>query len=678
MKDAALTRIKLLTEEINRLNYNYHVLDEALLPDHEFDALFRELQELEAEYPELVQPNSPTKKVGGALLDAFSEVEHEQPMLSLDNAFNDDELRRFYERVSKRLEEEGIDHFTLFAEPKLDGLAVSILYEEGRLVQAATRGDGVVGEEITENIKTIRSLPLQLKGDYPDRLEIRGEVFMRKAVFEKLNEKQLANSKQPFANPRNAAAGTVRQLDSSIVAERNLSFYCYGVGVVEGAKSEIKYHSEWLASVERWGIPISPLNQNLNSADAMQQYHESMSAQRDELPFEIDGVVYKIDEVEAQNALGFLSRTPRFAIAFKFPAMEARTQLKGVDFQVGRTGAITPVARLEPVEVGGVVVSNATLHNGDEIERLGVAIGDEVMIHRAGDVIPKVIRVVEEAKEGRTPILFPKECPICFAPVIRVEGEAIARCTGGLTCDAQKLERLKHFVSRRAMNIDGLGARWLEIFLKEGLINDIADLYHLTKEELLKLPRMGERLATKLLHNIEGSKTPKFADFIYALGIREVGESTAKTLAEHFDSLKALSEATAEALQQLEDIGPIVANHIVQFFALPHHQQLLERLLAAGITPLYPQKESRPQELPLADQRWVITGTLSSMGRREAKERLEQLGAKVSGSVSKNTDYLLAGEKAGSKLTQAEQLGVPILNEEAFEALLLEREGAGE
>ena len=567
-----------LTETINRLNYNYHVLDETLIPDHEFDQLFHELKALEFEHPEFKDPNTPTGKVGGKVLSGFTEVRHERPMLSLDNAFNEEDLVSFHERVLERLGG-SVTQVEYYAEPKLDGLAVSIIYEDGMLVQAATRGDGEVGEEITENVRTIRSLPHKLQGDYPARLEVRGEVFMRKSVFEKINETQLKRGQKPFANPRNAAAGSIRQLDSKIAGERQLSFYCYGVGLHEGTPETIESHSDWLEYVNGLGIPVSPLNEKISEFKELIAYYKRIEESRDDLPFEIDGVVIKVNNLLLQERLGFVSRSPRFAIAVKFPAMEARTRLLDVDFQVGRTGAITPVARLEPVEVGGVVVSNATLHNQDEIARLGVMIGDEVMIHRAGDVIPKVIRVVIEDRNPALvrEIIFPTNCPICDSPIIRLEGEAIARCSGGLTCDAQKLEGLKHFVSRTAMDIDGVGGRWLEILLKEKVIDSIADLYHLEKSRLLELPRMGEKSAEKMLMSIEGSKKPAFSNFIYALGIREVGDATARTLANHYDSLKALQKADETELMQLEDIGPIVAKRIVEFFALSLRFNILKK-----------------------------------------------------------------------------------------------------
>ena len=677
MSNSIKERMAFLTERINRLNYNYHVLDETLIPDHEFDALFHELKALENEYPEYKDDNSPTGKVGGKVLTGFTEVRHERPMLSLDNAFDEADLVSFHERILERLGS-GITHVEYFAEPKLDGLAVSIIYEDGLLVQAATRGDGEVGEEITENIRTIRSLPHKLQGDFPARLEVRGEVFMRKSVFEKINQAQLKRGQKPFANPRNAAAGSIRQLDSKIAASRELSFYCYGVGLYEGLsetqESALLNHSDWLEYVNSMGIPISPLNEKIELFQDLIAYYQRIESTRDTLPFEIDGVVIKVNNLLLQERLGFVSRSPRFAIAMKFPAMEARTRLLDVDFQVGRTGAITPVARLEPVQVGGVVVSNATLHNEDEIARLGVMIGDEVMIHRAGDVIPKVIRVVVENRdpEAVRKIEFPTTCPICGSPIIRLEGEAIARCSGGLTCDAQKLEGLKHFVSRTAMDIDGVGGKWLEILLKEQVIDSIADLYHLRKERLLELPRMGEKSAEKMLGSIEGSKKPAFSNFIYALGIREVGDATARTLANHYESLEALIKADEAELMQLEDIGPIVAKRIVEFFSLPLHLELIEALKNAGIEIQYPEKidATNSEALPLLGETWVITGTLSQFDRNEAKERLMALGAKVTGSVSKSTTRLLAGEKAGSKLTQAEKLGVEIVSEEAFLALM--------
>lgn len=662
-------RVIELTETLNKLNYHYHVLDETLIPDHEFDALFHELITLEKAHPEWRQENSPTLKIGGVVLEGFSEVTHEIPMLSLGNAFSNEELANFLTRIEERLK---VENIPFYAEPKLDGLAVSILYEEGILVQAATRGDGFRGEEVTENIKTIKGLPHFLKGDFPERLEIRGEIFIRRNTFEKLNTRRLQEGKSPFANPRNAAAGSIRQLDSRIAAKRHLSFYAYGVGVYEDLSEEIFTHSQWLEALETWGIPVSSLNKKLSGLDALIHYHEVIQEKRDNLPFEIDGVVYKVDDLAQQNELGFIARSPRFAIAYKFPAMEERTILEAVDFQVGRTGAITPVAKLKPVQVGGVTVSNATLHNEDEINRLGVMIGDEVIVYRAGDVIPKVVSVVTDHREARSlqPIIFPKECPICHSPIVRIEGEAISRCTGGLICAAQKLESLKHFVSRKAMDIDGLGEKWLALFLERGVIDTVEDLYLIKKDTLLALPRMGEKSVSNILTSIEKSKTPFFSNFVYALGIREVGEATAKTLADYYSSLKALSASTFEELQTLPDIGPIVAEHIVNFFKLPLHQSMIENLLAYGVTIQYEDTNPRKGPLPLENEIWVITGTLTSFSRAEAKKALESLGAKVTGSVSSKTDALLAGEKAGSKLTRAEELGVSIKSEAELTELL--------
>ncbi|MDG9729673.1 NAD-dependent DNA ligase LigA [Ignatzschineria sp. RMDPL8A] len=670
-QDQAARKIAELTEYLNKLNYHYHVLDESLIPDHEFDALFHELQTLEAAYPDLILENSPSRKVGGRVLEGFNEITHEKPMLSLSNAFNNEDVRKFDERIAERL---GTSNIIYYAEPKLDGLAVSIMYEAGRLQFAATRGDGITGEDITENIKTIKSLPHQLQGDYPARLEVRGEVFMRKAVLEKLNQSQLKQGLKPFANPRNAAAGSLRQLDSRIAAKRNLSFYCYSVGVNEGNQREIQAHSEWLEAVKSWGVPVCTLNKKVTNVKGLLDYYRDMGEKRDGLAFEIDGVVYKVDALSQQETLGYIARSPRFAIAHKYPAMEERTILRDVEFQVGRTGAITPVAKLEPVEVGGVTVSNATLHNADEIERLGVMIGDEVIVHRAGDVIPKVVRAVVENRDPDAvrAIKFPTECPICHSPIVRIEGEAIARCSGGFICEAQKLEGLKHFVSRKAMDIDGLGERWLEIFLQEKVIERIEDLFVMSKERLLELPRMGEKSASNILASIEKSKTPKFANFIYALGIREVGEATSRTLSDHYKTLDELMLASLEELQTLDDIGPIVAKHIVTFFALSDHREMIERLLSYGVTIQYEEKKEAGEvsEAPLEGETWVITGTLAEFGRSDAKELLLELGAKVTGSVSSNTSFLLAGEKAGSKLTQAEKLGVPVKSEAEFIELL--------
>lgn len=659
-------RIAELVNEINRQNYNYHVLDQIELTDSEFDALFLELKELEQAHPELILSNSPTQKVGGAILKSFTEVIHEVPMLSLDNAFNDEDVQKFDERIREKLTSAELATLTYWAEPKLDGLAISILYENGEFIRAATRGDGIQGEDVTENVKTIQSIPLVLTGDYPARLEVRGEAFMRKSVFDKLNAARLKKNEKPFANPRNAAAGSIRQLDSKIAAERQLSFYSYGIGIIDGEVQTLTSHSEALAALQSFGLPVCPLNQSAKTVNELIAYQNKILQARDQLPYEIDGVVYKVDQYALQEKLGFVSRAPRFAIAHKFLAMEARTTVLDVDFQVGRTGVITPVARLEPVNVAGVMVSNATLHNEDEINRLQVMIGDEVMIRRAGDVIPQVIRVVMEHRpENVRAIIFPKTCPVCESSVERVEGEAVARCTGGFSCKAQRIERLKHFVSRKAMNIEGLGEKWLEIFVNENLVEDPADLYELQKTQLLELPRMGEKSADNILMNIDNSRSPKFSAFLYALGIREIGEATARVLADHYESLHALQCETAENFQKIDDVGPVMANHLVEFFQNDHNQKLLERL-TSFVSINYPAPIENANDLPLAGEIWVATGSLTHFTRDGIKDRLIALGAKVASSVSKNTTVLLAGEKAGSKLAKAEELGVTIIDEAQF------------
>ena len=666
MSDSVKARIAELVAEINRQNYNYHVLDQIELTDSEFDALFLELRILEAEHPELILPNSPSQKVGGMILKEFNQITHEMPMLSLDNAFNEDDVMKFDERIREKLTSSELATLTYWAEPKLDGLAISILYENGRLVRAATRGDGVQGEDVTENVKTIQSIPLVLTGSFPARLEVRGEAFMRKSVFEKLNLARLKKNEKPFANPRNAAAGSIRQLDSKIAAERQLSFYAYGIGIIEDNPQEFTAHSEALISLQSFGLPVCPLNQSAKTVKDLIAYQEKILAERDQLPYEIDGVVYKVDQYTLQEKLGFVSRAPRFAIAHKFLAMEARTTLLDVDFQVGRTGSITPVARLEPVNVAGVIVSNATLHNEDEINRLQVMIGDEVMIRRAGDVIPQVVRVVLENRgDDVRSIIFPKTCPVCDSAIERVEGEAVARCTGGFTCKAQRIERLKHFVSRKAMDIEGLGEKWLEIFVNENLVTDPADLYVLNKAQLLELPRMGEKSADNILASIEGSKQPKFSAFLYSLGIREIGEATARVLADHYESLEALQNETAENFQKIDDIGPVMANHLVEFFQHESSQNLLQRL-TSFVAIQYPQPIANADDLPLSGETWVATGSLTHFSRDGIKDRLIELGAKVASSVSKNTTVVLAGEKAGSKLAKAEELGITVMNEEEF------------
>lgn len=671
-----------LIDQLNKYNYYYHVLDEILIPDHLYDQLFHELKLLECTYPHLTDDNSPTKKVGAPPVKAFGTIVHEKPMLSLDNAFTQEDVSKFYMRVIERLSTHSnsaqlnLDphKVVFFAEPKLDGLAVSIRYEHGILVSAATRGDGQSGENITENIKTIMTIPLRLIGDFPELVEVRGEVFMKKDVFHKLNARQRKLGIKPYANPRNCAAGSLRQLDSRETATRNLSFFCYSVGVFSELNYAIETHSAWLDAFKRWGLPICPLNKAVTSVNGLLEYYLQMAQSRDALPYEIDGVVYKVDDLVMQNTLGFIARSPRFAIAYKFPAMEEMTTVLDVEFQVGRTGSITPVARLEPVTVAGVMVANATLHNQDEINRLGVKINDIVMIRRAGDVIPQVVRVVTERRMGKEiDIVFPINCPVCHSAIERLEGESVARCTGGFTCKAQRIEVIKHFSSRKGMEIEGLGDKWIELLVEKNMINAPDDIYRLTREHLLELPRMGEKSADNLLRSIEKSKKPKFARFLYALGIREVGESTTRMLANHYRDIAAIKSASIEALQALPDVGPKMANYIVDFFQDPRQWQMIMGLIDVGIEPILPEPIELDVSLmnsELKGQTWVITGTLFEMSREVASEKLIALGAKVSNSVSKKTDCLLAGEKAGSKLDKANALGIQVIGEQEFILLL--------
>ncbi|RUO55341.1 NAD-dependent DNA ligase LigA [Pseudidiomarina homiensis] len=669
MTDSAVVeRAQQLRMLITQYNREYYELDEPTVPDAEYDRLFRELQQLESDYPELQSAHSPTQKVGSQPLDAFSQVAHEMPMLSLDNAFDSDEFAAFAQRVAERL-----DSATAIAyccEPKLDGAAVSILYEDGKLIRGATRGDGQTGEDITANVRTIRNLPLQLQGDYPKRLEVRGEVFMPVQAFAEYNEKALARGEKTFANPRNAAAGSLRQLDSRITAQRPLHFYAYSMGVVSADKELKNSHFERLQQLAAWGLPISGEVQRVTNAEGCEAYYNAIMARREQLRYEIDGIVLKVDNIHQQQDLGFVSRAPRWAIAWKFPAQEEMTVLQGVDFQVGRTGAITPVARLEPVSVGGVTVSNATLHNADEIARLDARIGDTVIIRRAGDVIPQVVSVVKERRPPNTAkIEFPHECPICASHVERAEGEAVARCTGGLICAAQRKEALKHFASRKAMDIDGLGDKLIELLVEREWLKSPADLFKLKARELAMLPRMGDKSAENIVAAIEQSKTTTLPRFLYALGIREVGEATAANLASHFASLEALMAADEEQLEQVNDVGSVVASHIYQFFREPHNQEVIAELLAQGIA--WPEVERLAEsEATLAGNTYVLTGTLTQMTRDEAKQALQARGAKVTGSVSAKTTAVIAGDNAGSKLTKAEQLGVPVLSEDDLVKLL--------
>ncbi|MEO2280972.1 NAD-dependent DNA ligase LigA [Pseudoalteromonas pernae] len=661
-----------LRASLEEHNYNYYVLDNPSIPDAEYDRLMRELQALETAHPQLLTPDSPSQKVGGEALSKFSQVTHQVPMLSLDNAFDEDEFYAFNKRIQDRLAANQEQVFC--CEPKLDGLAVSILYRDGVLVQAATRGDGQVGENITENVKTIRNIPLKLRGDFPQELEVRGEVFMDLAGFHRLNEQAKENDAKVFANPRNAAAGSLRQLDSKITAKRPLMFYAYSMGQVTGAELA-DGHYEQLHQLKDWGLPLCPETKLVNGAGEAIAYYQDILTRRGDLKYEIDGVVIKVNDKDAQEQLGFVARAPRWAIAFKFPAQEEITVLQDVEFQVGRTGAITPVARLAPVYVGGVTVSNATLHNGDEIARLGVKVGDTVVVRRAGDVIPQITQVVLERRpDDAKDIVFPEHCPVCDSHVERIEGEAVARCSGGLVCAAQRKEAIKHFASRKAMDIDGLGDKIVEQLVERELIHTPAELFQLRQGHFESLERMGPKSAANLVTALEAAKTTTLAKFIYSLGIREVGEATAQNLANHYLSLEAIMAASIDNLQEVSDVGEIVAKHIHSFFNEESNQKVVAALLEEGIN--WPALEVKSEsEQPLSGLTYVVTGTLSNISRNDAKARLQALGAKVAGSVSAKTHALIAGEKAGSKLTKATELGIDVLSEDDLIALLEQHGG---
>jgi len=663
-----------LREQINHHNYQYYVLDNPEIPDSEYDRLMRELQALEAKYPELLTPDSPTQRVGGQPLEAFEEVRHRVPMLSLDNAFSYEEMLAFDKRVRERL---GTDAAVVYAaEPKLDGLAISLRYEAGVLVQAATRGDGAKGEDVTQNVRTIPSVPLKLMGQgWPAVLEVRGEIFMPRAGFEALNEKARRAGEKGFANPRNAAAGSLRQLDPRIAAQRPLAMYCYGFGEIEGGPLA-QTHSEAIRRLAEWGLPISPELKTVVGVDGCLEFYNAIGERRDGLDYDIDGVVFKVDRLDQQQALGFVSRAPRWAIAWKFPAQEEMTRLLAIDIQVGRTGALTPVARLEPVNVAGVTVTNATLHNEDEIRRKDVREGDWVIIRRAGDVIPQVVRVVPERRpDEAVPFVMPTHCPECGSEVIRDADQAAIRCSGGLFCPAQRKEAIKHFAARRAMDIEGLGEKLVDQLVERGLVNTPADLYKLDVPTLSGLERMGKKSAENLVNALEASKKTTLARFLFALGIREVGEATAQALANHYGELEKLARADLDDLQKVPDVGPVVAEHIVTFFRQGHNREVIEQLLASGIH--WEKIEVSTGTRPLEGKTIVLTGTLSRP-RSEIKEQLQALGAKVAGSVSKKTDFVVAGADAGSKLAKAESLGVEVLDEEGLERLLNELAVAAE
>lgn len=664
-------KIAELRVQIQTYDREYYVLDNPSVPDAEYDRVFRELKQLEQDFPQFHSVNSPTQKVGGQALDKFVQVSHEVPMLSLDNAMTEDEFVAFHKRIGDRLKT--TDDFEFCCEPKLDGLAVSIIYENGQFVRAATRGDGSVGEDITENVRTIKSIPLQLHGDsIPARIEVRGEVFMLLDGFHAFNEKAKAEGTKPMVNPRNGAAGSLRQLDSKITASRPLSFYAYGMGVVSDEFELADKHYDRLMQVKSLGLPVCPEITVAKGVEGVLEFYKGVSDKRSQLNYEIDGTVLKVNDIAIQQELGFVARAPRWAIAYKFPAQEELTKLNDVEFQVGRTGAITPVAKLEPVFVGGVTVSNATLHNAEEIERLGVMIGDTVIIRRAGDVIPQVVSVVMERRgENAKAIEFPETCPVCDSIVEKPEDEAVTRCTAGLYCSAQRKEAIKHFASRKALDVDGLGDKIVEQLVDEGLIQSPADLFKLTTEQISGLERMGPKSAENLVNALLAAKQTTLPKFLYSLGIREVGEATAMNLANYFFTLDKIQQATLEELVEVDDVGEIVAKHVRSFFKEEHNQEVISALLEQGVN--WPEIEKKSEsEQPLAGLTYVLTGSMNAMSRSEAKNVLVGLGAKVAGSVSAKTDYLIAGEKAGSKLTKAQDLGVDVLNEEQMLALFNE------
>lgn len=658
-----------LKDELNQHNHSYYVLDDPSIPDSEYDRQMRLLQDLEAQYPSLKTADSPTQRVGGEALSSFAQVRHDVPMLSLDNAFSAAELVDFDRKVKDRLNysaQKESSEIEFACEPKLDGAAVSLLYRDGLLVRGATRGDGTVGEDITANVRTINSIPIKLVGDnIPSLLEVRGEIYLPRAGFDALNAKAIAAGEKAFVNPRNAAAGSLRQLDSKITASRPLEMCAYSVGQFE-ADITPDTHLNMLKALGRWGFKINQHVEVVLGIAACEDYYQRMAERRDNLAYDIDGIVYKVNDLKLQERLGFVAKAPRWAIARKFPAQEEMTKLLDVEFQVGRTGAVTPVARLEPVFVGGVTVSNATLHNGDEIKRLGICIGDTVIIRRAGDVIPKIAKVVLEKRPAHAQeIVFPDRCPVCESSVKRTEGEAVARCSGGLFCGAQIKQAIKHFASRKAMDIDGLGDKLVDLLVDKNVIFSVADLYDLKAEQLIGLERLAEKSATNLVAAIDASKKTTLAKFFFSLGIREVGETTGQTLANNFGSLDAVIQADAETLLEVDDIGPIVARHIVNFFRNPDNLSIIQALREAGVQ--WPDIDQNAQaSQPLKGQTWVLTGGMEVMSRAEAKDRLQDLGAKVAGSVSAKTSQVVAGPGAGSKLTKAQKLEVPVMDEAEF------------
>ncbi|CAA0087826.1 DNA ligase [Zhongshania aliphaticivorans] len=656
-------RLEALRNQLHHHNYQYYVLDAPQVPDAEYDRLFKELRDIETSHPEWASLDSPTQRVGAAPLSSFKQVRHETPMLSLDNVFSEQELIDFDRRVKSRLVDAST--FAYACEPKLDGIAVSLLYVDGVLVRGATRGDGRVGEDITLNVKTIPSIPLRLRGDsWPEELEVRGEIYMPRQGFERINAAARESDGKVFVNPRNAAAGSLRQLDSRITATRPLEMSCYGIAQQEG-EAISSTHSQGLQQLREWGFLVSSELRVVDSVEGCLNYYQDLLARRDSLPYDIDGIVFKVDSLVLQDQLGFVSRAPRWAIAHKFPAQEEMTLLRDVEFQVGRTGAITPVAKLEPVFVGGVTVSNASLHNFDEIARLGVMVGDHVVVRRAGDVIPQIVQVVlERRSEESVEIIPPTTCPVCDSPVERAPGEAALRCSGGLVCGAQRKEGIKHFASRKAMDIDGLGDKLVEQIVDAGLVDTVADLFLLTVDQLAALERMGLKSAENIIAALERARTTTLPRFLYSLGIREVGEATALNLARHFGGLAELMAASEDELIQVDDVGPIVASHIHAFFSAELNREVVQQLCERGVH--WPSEKKTGGEQPLAGQTWVLTGNLDSMTRGEAKEKLQALGAKVAGSVSAKTSCVAAGASAGSKLAKAEALGVKVIDEQGL------------
>ena len=671
-EQSARQRAAALRAEIERANHAYYVLDQPELPDAEYDELFKELQQVEAAHPELITPDSPTQRVGGEIAAGFEPVVHDVPMLSLSNGFEDEDIVAFDKRVADGLGKTGVAEVEYACELKFDGLAVSLRYVDGVFVQASTRGDGTTGENVTENVRTIRSLPLRLKGKrVPKLLDVRGEVLMFRRDFDRMNARQREAGRKEFANPRNAAAGSLRQLDPKITAQRPLSFFAYGIGVLDGEPMPAT-HGELLDWYAELGLPVNSERAVVRGAQGLLAFFRRVGEKRDSLPYDIDGVVYKVNARDEQDALGFVSRAPRFALAHKFPAQEALTKLADIYVNVGRTGAITPVARLEPVFVGGATVTNATLHNEDEVRRKDIRIGDTVIVRRAGDVIPEVVgALLERRPADAREFVMPTACPVCGSRIERLPDEAVARCTGGLFCPAQRKQALWHFAQRRALDIDGLGERIIDQLVEQNLVRTPADLFNLGFSTLAALDRMADKSAQNLLDALDKARHTTLARFIYALGIRHVGESTAKDLAKHFGSLDPLMDASVEALLEVNDVGPIVAESIQQFFAEAHNRTVIEQLRAPGkVTwPEGPPAPKAPQGV-LAGKTVVLTGTLPALTREEAKDMLEAAGAKVAGSVSKKTDYVVAGADAGSKLAKAEELGVPVLDEEGLRKLL--------